>query len=71
MAENGNSLLGFLKKKSLFSNSPTKQLSKRRSKSRDKSRDSQDFGANSIKNSRTREIEEPQLASQRLVHKLS
>jgi hypothetical protein len=34
MADNGNSLIGFLKKKSLFSNSPTKLVNKKREKSK-------------------------------------
>lgn len=71
MSDNGNSLIGFLKKKSLFSNSPIKQ-NKLKNRSRSKSRDSKDFAQRSEnKNAHEQESYLPESNSQKLLHKTS
>ncbi len=70
MADINNSLIGFLKKKSLFSSSPTKNNLKKREKSRD-SRAEKEETYSYRKNYNDVEIDEPIEMSNRLLHKNS
>jgi hypothetical protein len=70
MADNANSLIGFLKKKSLFSTSPTKNNLKKKEKSKD-SRAEKEETYSYRKNYNDFEIDEPINLSARLLHKNS